>query len=267
MRPGSGMIDGATWSPNGSAVAVGGLSAYPFQDHVPWTETLTAYPIHGAKPTVWLRIVNPRSNGCCDTTGLKQSQFIPVGWWAHWGIVFWGPSADIGSGEVGGGFPLFAIPASGHQPIALGSTLAGGQVSTIVASVSGELAISNNPAPYGARPFWQNEQVERCNPTTLTCGESGVSAPGTVSFDPVWSPDGSQLAYLVGKASKQPRARPARHKGQSPPGTIFARFSCGCIRRNRTGRPSCRPQRARLSLSGLPTRRACCTSTTTAFGY
>ncbi len=91
VRPGSGMIDGATWSSDGSELGVGGLSAYPFQDHVPWTETLTAYPIDGAKPTVWLSIVNPRSNSCCDTVGLKQSQFIPVGWWPHWGIVFWGP--------------------------------------------------------------------------------------------------------------------------------------------------------------------------------
>ena len=69
VRPGSGMIDGATWSPDGSEVAVGGLSAYPFQDHVPWSETLTAYPIDEAKPTVWLRIVNPRSNSCCQTAG------------------------------------------------------------------------------------------------------------------------------------------------------------------------------------------------------
>ena len=97
VRPSSGMIDGATWSPDGSEVAVGGLSAYPFQDHVPWTETLTAYPIDGAKPTVWLRIVNPRSNSCCQTAGLKQSQFIPVGWWPHWGIVFWGhrPMSEV----------------------------------------------------------------------------------------------------------------------------------------------------------------------------
>ena len=199
VRPGSGMIDGATWSPDGSAVAVGGLSAYPFQDHVPWAETLTVYPIDGAKPAVWLRIVNPRSNGCCNTVGLKQSQFIPVGWWTHWGIVFWASSADVGSGLQGGGFPLLAIPASGDKPIPLGSTVAGGQVSTIVASASGELAISNEPEPmYGDRPFWRNEQVERCNPATLSCAPV-VSAPGTVSFDPVWSPDGSQLAYLVGK--------------------------------------------------------------------
>jgi dipeptidyl aminopeptidase/acylaminoacyl peptidase len=198
VQPGSGMIDGATWSPDGSEVAVGGLSAYPFQDHVPWSETLTAYPINGAKPTAWLRIVNPRSNSCCQTAGLKQSQFVPVGWWPHWGIVFWGSSADVGSGLVGGGFPLFAIPASGDRPVPLGRTLAGGQVSTIVASANGDLAISDNPGNSGARPFWQNEQVLTCHPTTLSCGPVR-SAAGTISFDPVWSPDGSQLAYLVGK--------------------------------------------------------------------
>jgi hypothetical protein len=198
VRPGPGMIDGATWAPNGSAVAVGGLSAYPFQDHVPWTETLTAYPVDGAKPTVWLRIVNPRSNSCCQTAGLKQSQFVPVGWWPHWGIVFWGPSADVGSGLVGGGFPLFAIPASGDKPVPLGRSLAGGQVGTIVASANGDLAISDNPGNSGARPFWQDEQVLTCHPTTLSCGPVR-SAAGTISFDPVWAPDGSQLAYLVGK--------------------------------------------------------------------
>ena len=159
---------------------------------------MTAYPVDGAKPTVWLRIVNPRSNSCCQTAGLKQSQFIPVGWWPHWGIVFWGSSADVGSGLVGGGFPLFAIPASGDKPVPLGRTLAGGQVNTIVASANGDLAISDNPGNSGARPFWQNEQVLTCHPTTLSCGPVR-SGGGTISFDPVWSPDGSQLAYLVGK--------------------------------------------------------------------
>lgn len=198
VRSGSGMIDGATWSADGSAIAVGGLSAYPFQDHVPWAETLTSYPIDGATPTVWLRIVNPRSNSCCDTAGLKQSQFVPVGWWPHWGIVFWASSADVGSGLDGGGFPLLAMPAPGDKPILLGSTAAGGQVSTIVASASGALAISDEPSPNGDRPFWENEQVLRCNPTSLSCSPV-VSPVGTVSFDPVWSPNGRQLAYLVGK--------------------------------------------------------------------
>jgi hypothetical protein len=205
VRPDAGMIDGATWSPDGSEVAVGSLSAYPFQDHVPWSATLTAYPIDGATPTVWLRIVNPRSNSCCDTVALKQSQFIPVGWWPHWGIVFWGSSADVGSGLDGGGFPLFAIPAKDDKPIPLGRTPAGGQVSTIVASESGALAISNNPGNSGTRPFWQNEQVLRCNPSSLSC-EPVTSAVDTVSFDPVWSPDGSQLAYLVGKANGEGNA-------------------------------------------------------------
>jgi hypothetical protein len=52
VRPGSGMIDGGTWSPGGSQIAVGSLSAYPFQDHVPWSSKLTAYPADGAEPTV-----------------------------------------------------------------------------------------------------------------------------------------------------------------------------------------------------------------------
>jgi hypothetical protein len=200
MRSASGLIDGATWSPNGSAIAVGGLSAFPFQDHVPWSETLTTYPIDGAKPTLWLRIVNPRSNSCCDTAGLKQSQLIPVGWFPHWGIVFWASSADIGSGLEGGGFPLLALPASGVKPLLLGLTAAGGQVSTIVSSAGGELAISDNEGNSGTRPFWQNEQALRCDPATLSC-TAVASAPDTVSFDPIWSADGSQLAYLVGKSN------------------------------------------------------------------
>jgi hypothetical protein len=80
---------------------------------------------------------------------------------------------------------------------------AGGQVSTIVASTSGELAISNNPGNTGTRPFWQNEQVLRCDPSTLSCAPVSLSAH-TVSFDPVWSPDGKQLAYLVGTTEGGP---------------------------------------------------------------
>jgi len=203
VRPGSGMIDGATWASNGSAVAVGRLSAYPFQDHVPWASTLTAYPVNGAKPTVWLRVVSPRSNSCCKTTGLKQSQFVPVGWWPHWGIVFWAPPADIGSGFYGGAFPLLAMPAPGDTPVLLGATAAGGQVSPIVASANGELAISNNAGGFGTRPFWQHEQVLRCDPSTLKCTPVPTPA-GTISFDPVWSPDGEQLAYIVGKSIDGP---------------------------------------------------------------
>ena len=90
--------------------------------------------------------------------------------------------------------------ASRQAPRWLGSTLANGQVSPIVASSNGELAITNEPGNHGARPFWQNEQVERCSPTTLGCVDV-AEASGTISFDPTWSQGGSTLAYLVGKVS------------------------------------------------------------------
>jgi WD40-like Beta Propeller Repeat len=202
LRPGTGEIDRAAWSTDGASIVVGALSAWPFQDHLPWSTTLTAYPINGSRPTVWLRIENPRSNGCCSATDLKQSEFIPVGWWPDWGVVFWAPSALVDPSLLeGGGFSLYALPSIGQKPVLLARTLEAGQLSPIVASSTGELAITNEPnGNEGARPFWQNEHVVRCDPTTLRCTPI-PEAPDTISFDPLWSPDGSMLVYLVGKIS------------------------------------------------------------------
>jgi hypothetical protein len=202
VRPGTGEIDGAAWSTDGASIVVGALSVYPFQDHLPWSTTLTAYPINGSRPTVWLRVENPRSDGCCSAVDLRQSEFIPVGWWPHWGVVFWAPSALVDPSLLeGGGFSLYALPDDGQKPVLLARTLEAGQLSPIVASSTGQLAITNEPnGNGGARPFWQNERVVRCDPMTLRCTPI-PEAPGTVSFDPLWSPDGSMLAYLVGKVS------------------------------------------------------------------
>jgi hypothetical protein len=74
------------------------------------------------------------------------------------------------------------MPAPGDRPVLLGRTAAGGQVSKIVASSNGELAISNNPGNSGTQPFWQDEQVLRCNPSSLNCAPVKTPA-GTVSFE------------------------------------------------------------------------------------
>jgi hypothetical protein len=190
-------IDGAAWSPDGAAIAVASDSAYPFRS-VSWAATLVAYPINGGRPVLWLRFKTTRKLGPS-----RSKLILPAGWWPGWGIGFWTvyAAADDPSVLNSGGLDLWSVSAPGQSPRLLGDTLANGTLSPIVASSSGQLAFTNEPSNSGARPIWQNQQVEHCSSTTHRCANA-VEPSDTVSLDPVWSPDGSKLAYVVGRSSQ-----------------------------------------------------------------
>ena len=193
-------IDGGAWSPDGKSLAIASASGY-VDGNRPWMETLAAYPVVGGKPTVWLRLPStsvlwppvPTDKHAPD----NQELFLPVGWWPRWGIGFWTDSSSGNDPSVrkSGGLMLWHLGAPGLRPRLLGDTLSDGAQSPIVASSTGELAITNDG---GAEPIWQNQRVSRCSPETQRCVPV-AQPPGTVSFDPEWSPNGSTLAYLDGR--------------------------------------------------------------------
>ena len=185
-------IDGGAWSPDGSMIAVASDTSLP--GHPPWTATLVAYPINGGKPVVWFRLKSATKLGTWDA-----NLVLPVGWWPGWGIGFWTVTQSGYDPSVleGGGLDLWNVSAPGRSPRLIGNTLATGVDGPIEASSNGELAIVDDPS---ARPIWQRQQVERCTPLRGSC-VAVSEPPRTVSMDPLWSPDGTILAYEVGEQS------------------------------------------------------------------
>jgi hypothetical protein len=213
-------IEGGTWSPDGSelAIAIDSGGIFPgrprgifqtLQSYGPWETKLIAYPVNGGKPTVWFNLKSTTSLG-----SNTQNLLLPVGWWPKWGIGFW--TVTLGEYEPSvvnnGVLDLWHVGAPKSRPELFGNTLANGTLSKIVAASNGELAIANDElanandlpnAGEGGVGILQDQQVERCSPTTSKC-VNVTEPPGTESLDPVWSPNGSDLAYIVGKEFGEP---------------------------------------------------------------
>ncbi|HEV3366651.1 MAG TPA: hypothetical protein VG054_04255 [Acidimicrobiales bacterium] len=177
-------VTGAVWSPDGSAMALSTQTGPSGPD--PWTATLASYPVDGGPSTVW--------------QSLTASYIVPAGWWPAWGIGY----TTVGSGGVPGGdatadgSPLFAVARPEATPRPLGNTLENGSAGPPSASVTGWLAfVDETNGDGGGRTIWQGKQVVVCSPVTTEC--STVPHPaGTVTVDPVWSPNGAALAYAQG---------------------------------------------------------------------
>jgi hypothetical protein len=187
-------IDGGAWSPDGSRLAVATDTSSLYGTHP--TAVLVVYTVATGRSSTWLRLPLARATA----TERGANLLLPVGWWPRWGIGFWLDSASGNDPSVrdSGGLELLHLGGPGQAPALLGDTLSDGAVSPIVASSTGELAITDEPGRQGARPLWQGQEVERCSPASHAC----VPLPeprGDISLDPVWSANGTKLAYLVGR--------------------------------------------------------------------
>ena len=182
-------IYSAAWSPSGTAIAVGiegakSLSRSPGGDSI-----LATYPVAGGKPTIWLRL--PASAHLNGMTGVLIDA---AGWWKRFGIGFW----VFGDGMVHNNdeTALDLIAAPGRRPHPIAQTLSDGTTDVIAAASQGELAVVADVSHGrgGGRDVWDKKQVRVCTPSGGCRGL--VSRQSKVTADPVWSPDGSKLAFV-----------------------------------------------------------------------
>ena len=89
------------------------------------------------------------------------------------------------------GVDMFSLPLNGDTPVALTTALTYPGWRRPAAG-SGALALVEG----GRRESWTNKAVAICNTSTGGCIPLSL-APGSVSLDPAWSPDGTRLAYVL----------------------------------------------------------------------
>lgn len=173
----AGWVDGASWSPDGRELAVAAIGFNRAQ--------LIVYQLRGGSGRVWLARHGPQK-----LNGMSSILFSIAGWWPHVGIGFW----VIGDGAVRNldGTPLDAIAAPGAQPTLLGTTLSSEATAVATASTRGDVAVVVDRG--GGREAWHGKQVELCSAKTHTCRVL-PHAPGEVTVDPTWQPDGRTLLY------------------------------------------------------------------------
>jgi hypothetical protein len=197
-------VEGGAWSPDGTRLAVMSDTDIPLTRHT-WSTSITVFPAIGGTGTTWLRYVDTyHPNGDVTSTpsvgGQDAAYLLPIGWWPKWGIGFTVVEGNPGSpfdGSIyqGGALPLAAIATPRGVPRLLGTSMINGATGLVAASTTGALAFTNDAT---ARPLWQNEHVARCLGPTQSC--VAVAQPkSTVSMDPLWAPDGSELAFVVGQ--------------------------------------------------------------------
>jgi dipeptidyl aminopeptidase/acylaminoacyl peptidase len=173
----SSWLDGAAWSDDGNNIAVAAIT-YPLTK-------IVAYPVAGGRGTTWLSVdTKHRLNG------MHGILAHIAGWSARVGVTFW----VYGDGAVRNldATPLDAVAAPGATPRSLGQTLSDPDTTDPIATTTkGEISIVNDHG--GGRAQWQDKTVELCA-ATGPCRPL-QHAPGFVTVDPSWSPDGKTLAY------------------------------------------------------------------------
>jgi WD40 repeat protein len=190
-------VTGGAWSPDGSSIVVG-ASTCCYAAGLPFHSTLLSYTVSGGASTTW--ISNRLANG---GPGAYQGTYWPIGWWKGWGVVFLivdyanGPAPSNGEITATGSEDVFGMTGPKTGPRAISNVLADGDVGGVTYAPNGMLALTSNSS---ARPIWQTDDVEICRPTQPRC-DVVPSPPGTVAMDATLAPDGSTLAYVVGKSS------------------------------------------------------------------
>jgi peptidoglycan/xylan/chitin deacetylase (PgdA/CDA1 family) len=173
----------AAWSPGGRALAVATATTS--------ASTLASYPLTGGHSTVWVRL-HARSG--------MNYLIDPAGWWPHQGIGFWAlsDSSSLNADQV----PFYVIRAPGARPRLLGDTLPGNTLDQVAAAPNGWLAITAETRG-GWRVIWQDRHIVTCRPAAGAC-TAIPSPPSTVTLDPAWSPDGTQLAFVQAPSRASP---------------------------------------------------------------
>lgn len=173
----AGWVDGASWSPNGSKIAVAAIGLNRAR--------LVVYPLSGGRGDVWLA-----QQGAQTLNGMKSILFSVAGWWPHLGIGIW----VVGDGAVRNldGTPLDAIASPGSPLTTLGRTLSDKTDDPVSAGVRGEVAVVVDRG--GGRSAWQGKQVELCSQATHACRVL-PHVRGDVTVEPIWTRDGRTLIY------------------------------------------------------------------------
>jgi Tol biopolymer transport system component len=220
-------LEGAVWSPNGGELAVSVDNPRPSV-----SGTVTAYPVGAGKPTTWFSIRADQHLPDIYGGGCGEVIAPLAGWWPRWGIAFW--AIACGASRNLDNTPLEVLTAPGARPRLIAQTLSDGGTDPVSAGRGGELSVVATTSRAG-RVYSQGKVVETCAHSTLTCtalpddtvwfgkapklpclggacGPFRSPAPGTpgsaVSLEPAWSPNGSQLAYVLAPTTPTDLATP-----------------------------------------------------------